>query len=527
MSSPPSVGSQPPGEAIFRRNPALPHLPVPRSKRVTVVGGGLAGVAAALVLAEKGVAVTLHEAAPVLGGRLSAWPDRLADNAGGSPVEMERGFHAFFRQYYNVRSLLRRIDPMLRFLRPVDDYPLFGPDGAVESFAGLPRRPPFNLAALVKRTPTLGWRDLRAMNGDVAGEMLAYDGDETYARFDSISAAEFLDEVGFPPDARRMLFEVFAHSFFNAEARMSAAEMLMMFHFYFLGSSEGILFDVLDAPFSDAVWAPMRRLLDRHAVEVHVSSTVTDLPAVNGTDDGLVLAVTVRPLQSLLRANPWLAEGGGEAWADGVARLRNAPPFAVLRIWLDRAVAPERAAFAGTAGLGIIDNISVVDRYQGEAHSWALRNGGSVVELHGYALPDGYDEARVRRELLAPLHALYPETRHARILDERLLLRDDCPAFEPGSWASRPGVATPIPGVVLAGDLVRLPFPTALMERAVASGFVAANQLLERWGVTPEPVWTIPPRGVLAGLQSWRRSHTRSAGDGGNQRERSLRRRSS
>ena len=37
---------------------------------------------------------------------------------------MSRGFHAFFRQYYNLRTLLRRVDPALRCCAPVADYPL-------------------------------------------------------------------------------------------------------------------------------------------------------------------------------------------------------------------------------------------------------------------------------------------------------------------------------------------------------------------------------------------------------------------
>ncbi|EFL29651.1 dehydrogenase [Streptomyces viridochromogenes DSM 40736] len=75
-----------------------------------VVGGGIAGLTAATALAERGVRVTLYEREPQLGGRLAGWPTRLAD---GSTVTMSRGFHAFFRQYYNLRALLRRTDPAL------------------------------------------------------------------------------------------------------------------------------------------------------------------------------------------------------------------------------------------------------------------------------------------------------------------------------------------------------------------------------------------------------------------------------
>ena len=49
---------------------------------------------------------------------------------------MNRGFHAFFRQYYNLRNLLRRIDPTLAMLTPVDDYPLIDAQGRTDTFRG-------------------------------------------------------------------------------------------------------------------------------------------------------------------------------------------------------------------------------------------------------------------------------------------------------------------------------------------------------------------------------------------------------
>jgi isorenieratene synthase len=470
--------------------------------RVAVVGGGLAGASATTVLAERGATVTLFERAEVLGGRLSGWSDRLAT---GERFEMERGFHAFFRQYHNVRELLRRVDPGLRGLRPVTDYPLLGPNGARESFAGLPTRPPFNLIALIRRTPSLGWRALRAMDGPTAGEMLQFD-----RRLDATTAAEYLDAVGFPPEARRMLFEVFARSFFNDEREMSAAELIMMFHLYFLGSDDGLVFDVLDEPFSDSVWRPLARHLEALQVDIRTGEPVETAERAGGgwrvngiAVDAVVLALPVEGLQHVVAQSP---DVGDDAWRDDVAALTAAPPFAIWRLWLDRPTAPMREPFVGTAGLGLIDNISCVHLFEGESRRWALRTGGSVVELHAYGLAPGHDEAKVKTELRASLHDLYPETVGAHVVDERFLLRADCPNFERGSHARRPTTATPDPTVVLAGDLVRLPFPTALMERAVASGFLAANRLLAARRVEPEPVWSIPPRGILAPLARLQRT---------------------
>jgi len=208
-------------------------------------------------------------------------------------------------------------------------------------------------------------------------------------------------------------------------------------------------------------------------------------------------------LQAVVDASPGVGDPG---WRDSVAGLRTARPFAVWRLWLDRPVDATRPVFAGTAGMGLLDNVSLLHRYQGESRRWAMRTGGSVVELHAYALPPGRagQEEALKNELRARLWALYPETAAATVVEERWLMRADAPAFPPGAHAGRPGVETPAPGLALAGDLVRLDFPSALMERAAASGMLAANSVLRRWGVAPEPVWSVPTRGLLAWVRSGR-----------------------
>mgnify|MGYP003297556071 CR=1 FL=1 len=56
---------------------------------------------------------------------------------------------------------------------------------------------------------------------------------------------------------------------------------------------------------------------------------------------------------------------------------------------------------------------------------------------------------------------------------------------------------TPYPGLVLAGDGLRVDWPIALMERAAVTGVLAANHLLHGWGVRGEDVWTVPLEGLL------------------------------
>lgn len=465
--------------------------------RVAVVGGGIAGLAAATGLAERGVAVEVIESEHYLGGRVGGWTERDGD----AELAMNRGFHAFFRQYYNLRALLGRIDPQLRMLTAVEDYPLIDGAGRRDSFRGLPRTPPWNAAVFAARSPTFRLRDFARIDARAAAPLAAVSVPGTYQRLDRTDAATFLEDIRFPEAARHLAFEVFSRSFFADPANLSAAELATMFHIYFLGSSEGLIFDVPSANYDSALWQPLRGYLEGRGVRFRLATKVLRIdtqPAKTfrvRTDsddhcdaDAVVVATDVAGLQRIVAAS---GELGTDDWRAQIARLRTAPPFAVHRLWLDRPVASHRPAFLGTAGHEPLDNISVLERYEREACDWAAAHRGSVVELHSYAL----DSVPSRAAALRQLHRVYPETAAAQIVHEKLLHRSDCPLFSPGSYPHRPPIITPTPGLLLAGDAIRIDLPVALMERAATTGWCAANQLLQRWGLAGHPLATVPTQG--------------------------------
>ncbi|MDO5051912.1 MAG: FAD-dependent oxidoreductase [Pseudoclavibacter sp.] len=478
------------------RHPAPPGAARARSRSVVVVGGGIAGLAAASALAERGVRVELLEREERLGGRVRSWPVRLAD---GDEAVMSRGFHAFFRQYYQLRALLRRADPELRALRPLPDYPLALADGPVDSFRRVPRTPPWNLAGFVALSPTFRAVDLLRIELDAALGLLDVEFPRSREELDGVSAAEFLDRLRFPRRARHLALEVFARSFFADPREFSAGELLTMFHGYFVGSAEGLLFDVAADDFDAALWAPLGERLRRLGVRIRTGCPATRLERTpEGVRveceagaleaDAVVLATELRPLQRLV------AEGGlgDAAWRRRVAALRPAPPFAVWRRWYGRPVRRGRAEFLGTSGYGPLDNVSLVHRFEASAARWAERRDGSVVELHAYALGPGTDREQLRAQLDAQQLRLLPELAGAPVLGEELLLAEDCTAVGLEPWRERPGVDTPDPRVVLAGDGIRCDLPVALMERAATTGALAANRLLADWGVRGFDLWTTP-----------------------------------
>ncbi|GLY69608.1 NAD(P)/FAD-dependent oxidoreductase [Amycolatopsis taiwanensis] len=475
-----------------------------------VVGAGVAGFAAATGLAERGVRVTVIEREEHLGGRVASWTEC-------ANVSMSRGFHAFFRQYYNLRSLLRRADPTLSGLVPLADYPLIDAHGRRDGFRGLPRTPPWNALAFALRSPTFRFRDLLALDVKAAAPLAAVSVPEIYSWLDGVDSETFLRAINFPAAARHLAFEVFSRSFFMRPDEMSAAELATMFHIYFLGSSEGLTFDVPSASFAAALWAPLRAYLAEHGVEFRTGVAVTEVDTT-GTRafrvheatgetteaDGVVLATDVAGLRRIVASSSALAH---QPWRARVAGLRNAPPFLVLRLWLDRPVARYRPAFLAAGGLEPLDNISVLDRYEREASDWAQRHHGSVVELHAYAagtrsdVPEREHVRDLRRRLIARLHSVYPETVPASVVTEAAAWHADCPRFGVGEFATRPRVHTPFDGLVVAGDGIRIDLPVALMERAASTGWHAANRLLAGWGLAGHPLYSVPTRGRVAPLR--------------------------
>lgn len=492
--------------------PADPRLPreVPAGTEAVVIGGGIAGVSAATVLAERGVEVTLLEAAPTLGGRLGAWPHTLPD---GTEQVVEHGFHAFFRHYYTWRSLLRRIDPTLSFLRPVGGYPVISREWPPEDLTGLPSAPPLNLLALFRRSPSLGLRDLLGSDQALASQLLAYDRERTTAAFDGMPAARFLAELGMSDRAQAMLFEAFARSFFARPGELSAAELIAMFHYYFLGNPEGIGFDAPDTDYLTCIWAPFAAYLTSLGAQVRTATPARVITPVDGhlwqveidaapslRTRHLVLATEPAALRDLVSASPDMVAASPRL-ARKAAAIQVAPPFAVTRLWLDRDVAPQRPTFSAVSREPTLDSITVYSRLERPSAEWAQRTGGSVVELHSYAC-EAPDVDTATDRMRAELAVLWPETAATRVVHLQQRMEATAPTFPPGGAGTRPTVTGDARGVRIAGDHVDTPYLTGLMERAAVTGVLAANDVLDEVGAAPEEIRGVPQRGLLAGLRS-------------------------
>jgi len=182
-----------------------------------------------------------------------------------------------------------------------------------------------------------------------------------------------------------------------------------------------------------------------------------------------------------------------------VEKLAIADPFAVARFWFDSDFDWEHSNFTSLSGYQLTDSITLYHRIQDQFIAWNQKTGGSVVELHAYC----YKEKQFPNQQVLlttfeqELYEIVPSLKEANMLHRELVNQKNFSGYPPGSYAERPETCTSVPNLIFAGDWVKMPFPCGLMERAISSGLLAANGILNREGLQRRSLFSVNPEGIL------------------------------
>ncbi|MBH5337836.1 FAD-dependent oxidoreductase [Streptomyces pactum] len=454
-----------------------------------VVGGGLAGTAAALALADAGVRVTLLETRPRLGGL--AFSFRRPSPAG--ELTVDNGQHVFLRCCTAYRWFLDRIGgTRLAPLQGALDVPVLD--------AGAPRRPrlarirrnglpvPLHLAASLA-----GYRHLSPAERARAGRAaLALRGlDPLDPALDDTDFAGWLRRQGQSARAVEALWDLVGVATLNATARQASLGLAaMVFRTGLLSEPGAADIGWAHAPLGELHHTRAGAALADAGVRTELRTRVTALTrAADGrwqvatergatgpgqlTADAVVLAVPQREAHDLLP--PGALEDPGRLLRIGTAPILN------LHVVYDRKVLRRPFFVAiGSPVQWVFDRTrsSGLDRLPGGA-------GAQYLAVSQSAAHDDIDRpvGELRRRYLPELARLLPAARGATVTDF-FVTRERAATFAPtpGVGRLRPHAATQEPGLHLAGAWTATGWP-ATMEGAVRSGLTAADGVLVGLGL--------------------------------------------
>jgi len=441
---------------------------------VLIIGGGLAGLAAGVALAEAGRRVRLLEQKPYLGGRARSFRDA----ATGSVVD--NGQHLFMGCYHSTLKFLETIgttdtvtfDPQLhvRFLdadKKLTELRCPALPSPWHLLSGVFFSDSFTFGEKMD-VLRLG-RALRAAKGTEDGPGAP----------DQLTVEQWLCSLGQRESLRRNFWDLLCIAAMNEDPQITSA---LLFHRVLrLALFNSPLDSRLGIPrtgLSDCYTEAAARAITDRGGSVELRRDVRALLVSNSECHGVRLADgTTIEAQTVLSAVPWYVLPGllpedtvsSEPFFSRILNLRPAPIIS-LYFWFDRPVTGlEFVGLRGTTIQWLFNKGKI------------LGNGENYVSL---VLSGAHDHvARSKEDLretaLRELRTLLPSMHDAKLVHS-LVIKERFATFSPcvGVDALRPAAVTPVRGLYLAGDWTATSLP-ATIEGAVQSGYTAAEAILQ------------------------------------------------
>lgn len=434
--------------------------------RVAVVGGGLAGMAAALAAADGGAEVVAFERRPVLGG--------LTTSIRHNGLFFDNGQHVFLRCCTAYRGFIDRIGATGQvFLQDRLDVPVLAPGGARASIKRSALPAPLHIAGSLGTYRHLSVRErVRLVRPALALRRL----DPDDASLDNVSFGDWLADHGQNKRAVDRLWNLIALPTLNVGAgEASLGLATKVFRVGLLDRSDGGDIGWSRVPLGELHGAIAARALEAAGIETVLGSPVgaigrAPLGAFTVSSGARSVVVDAVILATPLRVSASIGASIGSVAGAREAEALGTSPIVNVHLVLDRKVTDlPLAACVDSPVQFVFDHTVASGAKSGQCLVISLSAADSYMATGSPELVSTFFEA---------LRELFPAARQARLVDA-IVTREKAATFRavPGTAAFRPPTKTEVPGLFLAGAWCDTGWP-ATMEGAVRSGQQAASQAL-------------------------------------------------
>ena len=410
-----------------------------------IVGGGLAGLAAAVALGSAGFEVDLHESRPFLGGRATSFPVNPSDP---DSERIDNCQHVLLRCFVNLLDFYERVGVADK-ITFYDRFYYVRPGGKVDVLKRGLLPPPLHLAGSLLRMGALSavdkWsviRGLRRLKRDANRPDL-----------EAITMNDWLRSAGTTETALQRFWRPILVSALNEELDQAAAQWgFQVFLAGMMASRTNYEMGIPAVPLAE-LYSGEGTLGTK--VRVYLRSTIQRIDPASSAADFYVCAV---PFERVADLVPSL-----ELRLDRFAHS----PITGIHLWYDRPITalPHAVLLDRTLQWVFRKSETYVQAVVSASRSLTPLSKGEIVELACKELreffPASRDAKLVRSHVIKEVRATY--------------------SSRPGLSAQRPEAETKHPNVFLAGDWTNTGWPPT-MEGAVRSGYLAAECVTRRAG---------------------------------------------
>merc|ERR1719159_1712794 len=250
--------------------------------KIGIVGAGLAGMVAAMDLADAGHDVELFEVRPYVGGKVSSWQDKE-----GNHIEM--GLHVFFGCYYNLFGIMQRTgaidEAALGALRLKEHTHTFVNNGGGigELDFRFPVGAPVSGLQAFFKTEQLGWEDklanaLRLGTSPIVRALADFDGGMDMVRdLDDITFTEWFTRFGGSRGSIKRMWDPIAYALGFIDCDHISARCMLTIFMLFAIRTEASVLRMLDGSPQTYLHDPIIRYLEERGVKINLRTGVREV----------------------------------------------------------------------------------------------------------------------------------------------------------------------------------------------------------------------------------------------------------
>jgi len=476
---------------------------------VIIIGGGVAGLTAALHLAERGLKPLILEADERVGGRFSGKDEIIINNYRFSN---EHGVHGIWSSYLNFKSMLKR-HAILPELIPADEEQWIyrsgnfigrAPIGSTIRNSKIPA--PFHYIQLFLLPQFLFMLDPRdwASLFNVWSTLVMAMGVDPFVEDQPLAGLTFGKSLKrWGPAIRSLFFGLTRNGLSTDPDQVPLAGFLAFLRFYTLMRRDAWRFDYLPNGGGEVIEKLSAKIKDLGG-EIRYKSRVKRMERMGDW----IAHVESDDIHESLKA-PYVILASDSPGAEAIIKnsfqadnlfFPHGLAHAVIRLWFDKEPRkhPEAGIFSGDF---VMHNFFWLDKIYETYRKWHAETGGSCIEVHVYGPGSvlAQTDAMLITNVLTDFYRAFPELKGHLIKPvlQRNAATHTLPAL--GARGTHLGIETPWENLFCAGDWVRHETPAFFLERACVTGIESANRVLSLSGKEIYELKNYPPPEPLAG----------------------------